>query len=79
MAGRGAHVEHVLHVRDAGRVEAQRLIERPRLLPSREGSIGRGAACGWKDWDACGGSGASSALGGPQLWRWLAGHARSAR
>ena len=26
----GAHVEHVLHVRDAGGVEAQRLVERRR-------------------------------------------------
>eukprot|EP00964_Phaeocystis_antarctica_P061666 scaffold36871_cov49-Phaeocystis_antarctica.AAC.1 len=28
----GAHDEHVLHVRDAGRVEGQRLVERRRLL-----------------------------------------------
>ena len=25
---RGAHVEHASHIRDAGRVEAQRLVER---------------------------------------------------
>ena len=33
---RGAHPEHVLHVRDAGRVEAQRLVERRRALPSQK-------------------------------------------
>ena len=29
----GAHQEHVAHVRDAGGVEAQRLVERMRVLP----------------------------------------------
>eukprot|EP00964_Phaeocystis_antarctica_P091314 scaffold58545_cov57-Phaeocystis_antarctica.AAC.2 len=32
----GAHVEHALHVLDAGRVEAQRLVERRRFLPRVE-------------------------------------------
>ena len=32
----GAHFEHVAHVSDAGRVEAQRLVEDRRALPSRE-------------------------------------------
>eukprot|EP00964_Phaeocystis_antarctica_P100005 scaffold65736_cov48-Phaeocystis_antarctica.AAC.2 len=32
----GAHVEHVAHVRDAGGVEAQRLVERRRGLPRVE-------------------------------------------
>ena len=32
---RGAHEEHVLHGRDLGRVEAQRLVERRRELPSK--------------------------------------------
>ena len=31
---RGAHVKHVVHARDTGRVEAQRLVERVRALPS---------------------------------------------
>eukprot|EP00964_Phaeocystis_antarctica_P090309 scaffold57751_cov63-Phaeocystis_antarctica.AAC.4 len=31
-----AHVEHVAHVRDAGGVEAQRLVERRRVLPRVE-------------------------------------------
>ena len=36
---RGAHEEHELHVRDAGRVEAQRLVERRRDLPSRKEGV----------------------------------------
>jgi len=43
---RGAHVKHGHHVCDAGGVEAQRLVERHRALPSRKGSIGRGVTCG---------------------------------
>ena len=31
---RGAHCEHVAHARDLGRVEAERLVERRRDLPS---------------------------------------------
>ena len=34
---RGAHGEHLVHGCDAGRVEAQRLVERQRELPSRKG------------------------------------------
>jgi len=34
---RGAHVEHVVHVRDLGGVPAQRLVEGVRSLPSRKG------------------------------------------
>ena len=34
---RGAHVEHDAHGRDAGGVEAQRLVEGRRALPSRRG------------------------------------------
>ena len=30
-----AHLKHVAHVRDAGGVEAQRLVERRRILPSK--------------------------------------------
>ena len=39
----GAHVEHVEHVRDFGRVEAQRLVERRRGLPRVER---KGIRCG---------------------------------
>ena len=43
---RGAHVEHVAHGSDAGRVEAERLVERRRALPSRkEGRTMRGKVC----------------------------------
>ena len=35
-ARRGAHVEHIIHVCDAGRVEAQRLVESRRVLPRVE-------------------------------------------
>ena len=56
----GAHPEHAVHVCDLGRVEAQRLVERKRFLPSRNegtydagrgagreaGELGRGAAAG---------------------------------
>jgi hypothetical protein len=39
---RGAHVEHLVHGRDAGGVKAQRLVEGRRALPSR----GEGMRCG---------------------------------
>jgi hypothetical protein len=39
---RGAHGEHVVHGRDAGGVEAQRLVEGRRALPSRR----EGMRCG---------------------------------
>ena len=53
---RGAHVEHVAHVRDAGGVKAQRLVEGPRVLPSRTEGM------------RCGGRGASREAGGPVVW-----------
>ena len=34
---RGAHIKHLHHVRDARNVEAQRLVELPRALPTRKG------------------------------------------
>jgi len=48
-ATRGAHLEHVIHGRDAGRVvKAQRLVERLRALPrvKRRASMRCGARCG---------------------------------
>ena len=36
---RGAHLKHVRHGCDAGRVEAQRLVERRRVLPRRKESV----------------------------------------
>jgi hypothetical protein len=62
---RGAHVEHGAHGRDAGGVEAQRLVEGRRLLPSRrEGMRCRGER------------GASREAGGPGV---VAAHKRHAR
>eukprot|EP00964_Phaeocystis_antarctica_P057079 scaffold33736_cov50-Phaeocystis_antarctica.AAC.3 len=43
---RGAHLEHAVHVRDAGRVEAERLVEGRRALPSRKEGVRCGARCG---------------------------------
>ena len=43
---RRAHREHVGEVRDAGRVEAQRLVEVFRVLPSRKEGMRCGARCG---------------------------------
>ena len=43
---RGAHDEHGVHGCDAGCLEAQRLVERRRLLPSRKESILRGTNVG---------------------------------
>eukprot|EP00964_Phaeocystis_antarctica_P065519 scaffold39547_cov57-Phaeocystis_antarctica.AAC.3 len=50
---RGAHPKHARHACDAGRVEAQRLVECRCLLPSRKGGHtkqGRGASTGKPDW-----------------------------
>ena len=41
-----AHEEHLAHVRDLGRVEGQRLVERRRLLPSQKEGMRCGARCG---------------------------------
>ena len=41
----GAHTEHPVHVRDAGRVEAQRLVEGRRFLPSRKQGLRCRARC----------------------------------
>ena len=56
----GAHVEHVPHGRDAGGVEAQRLVERPRALPRvARRAYGAGRGCGPAD----GGDGVHSVQG----------------
>ena len=43
---RGAHNEHLAHGRDLGRVEAERLVERRRELPSRKAGMRRGKRYG---------------------------------
>jgi len=53
---RGAHGEHGAHGRDAGGVEAQRLVEGRRALPSRREGM------------RCGGRGTSREAGGPGVW-----------
>ena len=77
--GRGAHHQHVAHVCDAGRVQAQRLVERIRVLPSPRGGMesrkcrlrgGRGAR---------GGGGASSVQREDQTGDVAAGYGRGAR
>ena len=45
---RGAHGEHAAHVLDTGRVEAQRLVKHPRVLPRVERrAYGAGQGAGW--------------------------------
>ena len=62
---RGAHVEHVARGCDLGRVEAQRLVERRRVLPSRREGIIRDARRG-AVWEAgrCGVVAAQAAVHG---------------
>ena len=71
---RGAHPEHVAHGHDAGGVEAQRLVEGRRVLPSpREGMRCGGERCeagGGRAWgvvaarqEACTGEGPTQGLG----------------
>ena len=43
---RGAHVEHLDHDRDLGRVEAERLVELVRALPRRKAGMRCGKRCG---------------------------------
>ena len=71
---RGAHVKHVRHARDAGRVEAHRLVERRRELPrgKRGGRGEKGATCGaggGAEGRGGGGGGASRVQGVSQLRR----------
>ena len=73
----GAHVEHDFHGGDIGRVEAQRLVERRRVLPSRKEGIQGRRRVGWEA-RACGpvavqGMGGRGAEGRPEG----AGHGRS--
>ena len=58
------HVEHVGHVRDAGRVEAQRLVEGRRGLPrSKAGRVMLGEVCGPEGGGAKGRGAAAGARG----------------
>ena len=64
MGRRGAHIEHVLHARDAGRVKVQRLVERIRGLPSPKEGMLRGRQAG-QETGGRGGGGLSDAQRGP--------------
>ena len=76
---RGAHPEHAVHVRDTGRVEAERLVERGRGLPSRKAGVRRGKRCGPGGVRAVGGGDACGMHGEGSTQGWGgAGHARSA-
>eukprot|EP00964_Phaeocystis_antarctica_P151299 scaffold118873_cov60-Phaeocystis_antarctica.AAC.1 len=57
----GAHVEHLAHVRGAGGVEAQRLVECRRALPSRKEGMRCVARCEPGGGEAAGDRGARSA------------------
>ena len=59
---RGAHVKHVVHGRDAGRVKAQRLVERLRILPSGKREHGkRGRHAEPQGWEGVGTAAAAQA------------------
>ena len=60
---RGAHGKHVMHLCDLGRVEAERLVERRRFLPSRKAGMRRGKRCGPGGVRALGGGDASGVHG----------------
>ena len=61
---RGAHEEHLLHVRDVGRVEAQRLVEQLSVLPSRKEGMQCGVKCGLGGGRGRGGGGGASGMHG---------------
>ena len=65
----GAHVEHVAHGCNFGRIEAQRLVERRRALSrvERRAYIRCGAKCGPGGWEAAGDRGARSVQGRDRL------------
>eukprot|EP00964_Phaeocystis_antarctica_P155171 scaffold124174_cov48-Phaeocystis_antarctica.AAC.4 len=70
---RGAHAEHGVHARNFRRVEAQRLVESRRALPSRKQGIrdvGRGARVegGEGAWGAGGGESGMHGEGPTQGW-----------
>ena len=79
---RGAHVKHGQHGSDAGRIPAQRLVERPIVLPRRTGSIcgKRGGMWGRATGGECGaGGGASSGRREDPNCGGCAGRARAER
>ena len=68
---RGAHGEHAVRVCDAGHVEAERLVERRRVLPSRKAGMRCGKRCGLGGVRALGGAATQRhARGGPDSRLW---------
>ena len=61
---RGAHGEHAVRVCDAGHVEAERLVERRRVLPSRKAGMRCGKRCGLGGVRALGGAATHAACTG---------------
>ena len=66
---RGAHPKHLRHVCDPGRVEAQRLVERGRGLPSRKGKRRRRGDMRTSRQKGGVGWSVAQAVGRPGLWR----------
>ena len=60
---RGAHGEHPAHVRDLGHVEAELLVERRRVLPSRKAGMRCEKRCGPGGVRAFGGGNATGVHG----------------
>ena len=76
----GAHGEHVGHVRDAGRVEAQRLIERIRELPRvKRGVYGVGRGARYREAGGSGRPRCTQRAGKGSSADWGQGTGRSAR
>ena len=76
---RGAHVEHAVHVRDLGRVEAERLVERRRFLPSRKAGMRCGKRCGPGGVRALGGDDANGMCTGRARLKAVGPRARAER
>ena len=76
---RGAHREHGVHVRDLGRVEAERLVERRRVLPSRKAGMRCGKRCGPGGVRALGGGDASGMCTGMARLKAVGVRARAER
>ena len=72
---RGAHRKHFVHVRDAGRVEVERLVELKRALPSRKVGMRCGKRYGPGGVRALGGGDASGMHGEGPTQGWGSGHA----
>eukprot|EP00964_Phaeocystis_antarctica_P018608 scaffold10266_cov58-Phaeocystis_antarctica.AAC.3 len=76
---REAHSEHAVHGRDLGRVEAERLVEHPRVLPSRRAGMRCGKRCGPGGVRALGGGDAIGMCTGTARLKAGRGRARAER